>query len=304
MEPTNASQEPKKNNNKIYFLLLVVLALFTTNTILYIRNQKSNEQVVQLSDDKTRMQTEIDKIEAELDKTNNDYAVLSEEMKKQQADAREKITELREALRKGELTQKQLVLAQEDVKQLRYFVNKYVADIEELKKQNANLTNQRDSLQTTVSSVSERAQSLEKQNKDLDRKVKAAAALKAASISLTAVRVKSSGKESSVTKADNARKLNITFKLVNNEFAETGVHTCYVRILGPNGAVLGATGSAALLVNGEVLDFTLKTAIEFANDGRGYSIGWLNPSTFEKGNYTAIVYADGFVVGTGKLLLK
>lgn len=304
MEPTTFSQEPKKSNNKIYFLLLVVLALFTTNTILYIRNQKSNEQVLQLSDDKTRMQTEIDKIEAELDKANNDYAVLSEDMQKQQEEARQKISELREALRKGEITQKQLVLAQEDVKQLRYFVNKYVADIEELKQQNASLTNQRDSLQNTVSSVNERAQSLERKNKDLDRKVKAAAALKAAAITVTAVRIKSSGKESVVSKADNARKLNINFKLVSNEFAEKGVHACYVRVLSPSGAVLGATGSGALLANGDVLDFTLKTAIEFANDSRGYSIGWVNPSAFEKGSYTVMVYADGFVLGTGKVALK
>jgi hypothetical protein len=76
MENTNEFQESKKNNNKIYLLLLVVLALFTTNAILYIRNKKADERVVQLSDDKTRMQTEIDKIEADLDKANTNYTAF------------------------------------------------------------------------------------------------------------------------------------------------------------------------------------------------------------------------------------
>jgi hypothetical protein len=62
-------------------------------------------------------------------------------MKKEQATAREKISQLREALRKGELTQKQLILAQEDVKQLRYFVTKYVADIEVLRQAKRQLKN-------------------------------------------------------------------------------------------------------------------------------------------------------------------
>jgi phage shock protein A len=272
------------------------LALFTTNAILYIRNKKADEQVVQLSDDKTRMQTEIDKIEADLDKANSNYAALSDSMKNEQQSAREKISQLREALRKGELTQKQLILAQEDVKQLRYFVAKYVADIEVLRQQN-------DSLKTTVAAANEQVRSLEGQNKDLNKKVSAATALKAFGVSVTAVRIKSSGKESSVSKADPAQKLNISFNLVDNDFAQKTLHTIFMRVLDPNGNVVGATGNSTL-ASGETINFSYKTAIEFANDGRTYTLGWNNPGAFVKGEYTIIMYADGYVLGTGKISLK
>jgi phage shock protein A len=296
MENTNEFQESKKSNTKIYLLLLVVLALFTTNAILYIRNKKADERVVQLSDDKTRMQTEIDKIEADLDKANSNYAALSDSMKNEQQSAREKISQLREALRKGELTQKQLILAQEDVKQLRYFVAKYVADIEVLRQQN-------DSLKTSVAVANEQVRSLEGQNKDLNKKVSAATALKAFGVSVTAVRIKSSGKESSVSKADPAQKLNISFNLVDNDFAQKTLHTIFMRVLDPNGNVVGATGNSTL-ASGETINFSYKTAIEFANDGRTYTLGWNNPEAFVKGEYTITMYADGYVLGTGKISLK
>jgi phage shock protein A len=296
MENTNEFQESKKSNTKIYLLLLVVLALFTTNAILYIRNKKADERVVQLSDDKTRMQTEIDKIEADLDKANSNYAALSDSMKNEQETAREKISQLREALRKGELTQKQLILAQEDVKQLRYFVAKYVADIEVLRQQN-------DSLKTSVAAANEQVRSLEGQNKDLNKKVSAATALKAFGVSVTAVRIKSSGKESSVSKADPAQKLNISFNLVDNDFAQKTLHTIFMRVLDPNGNVVGATGNSTL-ASGETINFSYKTAIEFANDGRTYTLGWNNPEAFVKGEYTITMYADGYVLGAGKISLK
>jgi cell division protein FtsB len=296
MENTNEFQESKKSNTKIYLLLLVVLALFTTNAILYIRNKKADERVVQLSDDKTRMQTEIDKIEADLDKANSNYAALSDSMKKEQNTAREKITQLREALRKGELTQQQLILAQEDVKQLRNFVTKYVADIEVLRQQN-------DSLKTSVAVANEQVKVLEGQNKDLNKKVSAATALKAFGVSVTAVRIKSSGKESSVSKADPAQKLNISFNLVDNDFAQKALHTIFMRVLDPSGNVVGATGTSTL-ASGETIDFSYKTAIEFANDGRVYTLGWNNPGAFLKGQYTITMYADGYMLGTGKITLK
>ena len=296
MENTNEFQESKKSNTKIYLLLLVVLALFTTNAILYIRNKKADERVVQLSDNKTRMQTEIDKIEADLDKANSNYAALSDSMKNEQRSAREKISQLREALRKGELTQKQLILAQEDVKQLRYFVAKYVADIEVLKHQN-------DSLKTSVAAANEQVRSLEGQNKDLNKKVSAATALKAFGVLVTAVRIKSSGKESSVSKADPAQKLNISFNLVDNDFAQKTLHTIFMRVLDPNGNVVGATGNSTL-ASGETINFSYKTAIEFANDGRTYTLGWNNPEAFVKGEYSITMYADGYVLGTGKISLK
>jgi len=304
MENENVEQQPRKNSNKIYFLVAVILALLGTNAYLFFKEKKSNERIVTISDEKSRMQTEIDKIEAELDNSNSANIKLSEEMQKEQDIARAKIAELRTALKKGQLNQGQLAKAQEDIKQLRYFVTKYTADIAELKKENEALTTERNTLRTTVDSVTTKATDLEKANEELNTKVKAAAALKTASVSVTPLRVRNSGKETDVSKASTAKKLRVNFSIVNNSIAEKGMHDIYMRIIDPNGNLLISDNGSMFMADDEELQYTYKTAVEFANDGKVYSIDWTNPSEFEKGTYTVVLYADGYTMGRGTVVLR
>ena len=304
MEQNYRKEQTRKDSNKIYFLIAVIVALLGTNAYLFFKDKKSNERIVTLSDERSRMETEIDKIEAELDKANNTNLTLSTQLQEEQEVARKKIAELREQLRRGELTKGQLDKAQNDIKSLRYFVSKYAEDIEELKKQNAALTTERDSLRTTVTDVSAKASELEKQNEELNTKVKAAAALKLANVSIVPLKVKNSGKETDVTRANTAKKLRVNFTVAENTVAEKGMHDIYMRIVDPNGNLIISDNSSVFNSDGEDLQYTYKTAIEFANDGKVYSIDWTNPNKFEKGTYTVVLYADGYTMGKSSVNLR
>lgn len=304
MENQNQEQPIRKDSNKIYFLIVVILALLGTNAYLFFKDKKANDRIVTISDEKSRMQTEIDKIEAELDNASSNNIKLSEQMQQEQTIAREKIEELRAALKKGQLTQGQLSKAQEDIKQLRYFVTKYTADIEELKKQNANLTSERDVLKTTVDSVSSKANDLERQNQELNTKVQAAAALKTGNVTISAFQIRNNGKESAVTRASTTEKIRINFSVVNNSIAEKGLHDIHIRIIDPSGNLIISNNGGLFNADDEELQYTYKTAIEFANDGKLYSIDWANPGKFQKGTYTAMLYADGYTMGKGTLTLR
>ncbi len=304
METENSEQQSGKNSNKIYFLVAVILALLGTNAYLFFKEKKSNERIVTISDEKSRMQTEIDKIEAELDNSNSANIRLSEDMQKEQDLARAKIAELRASLKKGQLNQGQLAKAQEDIKQLRYFVTKYTADISELRQQNAALTTERNTLRTTVDSVSTMASNLERVNEELNTKVMAAAALKVGNVSVVPLRVRGSGKESAVTRANTAKKLRVNFTIVNNAIAEKGMHDIYMRIIDPSGNLLLSSNGSMFMADDEELQYTYKTAVEFANDGKIYTIDWTNPAEFEAGTYTVVLYADGYTMGRGTVALR
>lgn len=303
MDNLNQEQPVKKDSNKIYFLVAVILALLGTNAYLFFKDKKANDRIVTISDEKTRMQTEIDKIEAELDNASGLNLQLSEQMQSEQDIARKKIDELRTALRKGTLTQGQLAKAQEDIKQLRYFVTKYTADIEELKKQNAHLTTERDELKSTVDSVSTKASSLEKQNELLTSKVQVAAALKSGAVSVSAIAVKNNGKESSTSRANSTDKLRIAFNIVENAVADLGLYEVYLRIVDPSGNLIISNNGETFPADGEELQYTYKTAIEFANDGKLYSIDWVH-NDFKKGSYGVILYSRGYVMGKGSVSLR
>jgi DNA repair ATPase RecN len=275
-----------------------------TNAYLFFKDKKANDRIVTISDEKTRMQTEVDKIEAELDNASGDNVKLSEQMQNEQTMAREKIQELRIALKKGQLTQGQLKKAQEDIKQLRYFVTKYTADIDVLRKQNITLITERDELKTAVDSVSSKANDLERQNQELSTKVQAAAALKTGNVSVSAFEIRNNGKENGVTRASTAEKIRINFSAVNNSIAEKGLHDIYFRVIDPSGDLIVSTNGGLFTADDEELQYTYKTAIEFANDGKAYSIDWANPAKFEKGTYTIVLYADGYTMGKGAVILR
>lgn len=297
-------QAPKKNSNVIYFLIVVILALLGTDVYLYIKKNNSDVKIVYQNDEKTRLQTELDSLEAQIEQVNSGKTKMSAEMTEKNDSLKSKIKVLRRELAKGKLTVAELTKAQEDVKQLRYFVTKYTADIEELKKQNASLTTERDTLKTNLTTVSEKATTLEKQNQDLNTKVQVASALKTANTSVVAYKIKGNGKESDVTRSKPAKKLKINFTVASNAVAQKGPHDIYVRVIDPTGNLITSTDGGTFNADGQDLQSTYKTSIDFKDDGSGYTIDWINPSAFQKGTYTILLYADGYTMGKTSITLK
>jgi hypothetical protein len=301
-----SGQPPKKNSNVIYFLIVVVLALLGTDVYLYLQKNKSDTKIVYQDDERNRLKIELDSLEAQIEQVNTGKAKMSTEMRAKNDSLQSKIKVLRSELAKGKLTKAELGKAQEDVKQLRYFVTKYTADIEELKKQNTTLTTERDTLKTNLASTTEKAATLEKQNQDLDSKVKIASALKLGGASIVAYKIKNSGKEVDVTRASPAKKIKINFTIAENSIAEKRLHDVYVRVIDPTGNLITDPKDAGTFSSdGQDLQYTYKTSIDFKDDGSGYTIDWVNPALpFQKGTYTVLLYADGSTMGKSTFTLK
>jgi Fe-S cluster assembly iron-binding protein IscA/prefoldin subunit 5 len=302
----NQSGQPsKKNSNVIYFLIVVVLALLGTDVYLYLQKNKSDTKIVYQHDEQTRLQTELDSLESQIEQVNAGKAKMTTEMQAKNDSLRAKIKVLRSQLAKGKLTKAELVKAEEDVKQLRYFVTKYTADIEELKKQNVSLTTERDTLKTNLATVAKKADTLTKQNQDLDAKVKVAQALKLAMANVVAYKIKGSGKEVDVTRAGPAKKIKINFTVASNSIAEKSLHDIYVRIIDPTGNLITPTDGGTFNADSQDLQYTYKTSIDFKDDGTQYTIDWVNPNLpFQKGTYTVLLYADGGTMGKTGFTLK
>ena len=301
-----SGQTPKKNSNVIYFLIVVVLALLGTDVYLYLQKNKSDTKIIYQDDERNRLKIELDSLEAQIEQVNTGKAKMTAAMKAKNDSLESKIKVLRVQLAKGKLTKAELAKAQEDVKQLRYFVTKYTADIEELKKQNTSLSNERDTLKINLAATSAKATDLEKQNQDLDTKVKVASVLKLAQANVVAYKIKGSGKEVDVTRASPAKKIKINFTVAENSIAEKRMHDVYVRILDPTGNLITDPKDAGTFQSeGQDLQYTYKTSIDFKDDGSGYTIDWVNPAPpFVKGTYQVLLYADGGKMGTTTFSLK
>ncbi|BAU52112.1 hypothetical protein [Mucilaginibacter gotjawali] len=297
-------QTPKKNSNVIYFLIVVVLALLATDVYLYLQKNKSDTRIVYQDTERTRLQTELDSLEAQIEQVNSGKAKLSTEMQAKNDSLQSKIKVLRQELAKGKLTQAELNKAQEDIKQLRYFVTNYTAQIEELKKQNTTLASERDTLKTNLAVAAKKDSTLSKQNEDLGAKVKVGSAIKLATADVVAYKIKGSGKEVDVKRASPAKKIKINFTVASNSLAEKGMHDIFIRIIDPTGNLITETDSGNFNADGQDLQFTYKTSIDFKDDGSVYTIDWVNPAAFQKGTYTVLLYADGYTMGKTSFMLK
>lgn len=305
-------QTPAKKSNLVYFLIVGLLALLASNAYLYFQKRTSDEKLIyQKNDDnrvlvntQTTLKASLDSLTTQLDSANSGKHRMSQELQAKDEQLKAKIAQLRKALANGNLSAGELHSAQEDIKQLRYFVTKYTADIEELKQQNASLTTERDTLRTNLATVNQKATTLQQQNQELNTKVQAAASLKTSAVSVTAYKIKNSGKEVDVTRASTAKKIKVNFTVTTNELAEKGFHDIYLRVIDPTGNLVtsGTTGNFA--INGQDLQYTYKSAIDYKNDGSGYTIDWVNPAEFQKGTYAVLLYADGYQMGKSSFNLR
>lgn len=299
------NQEPinKVDRNKVYFLVIVIAALLGINAYLYFKDKQQSSRFVTVSTEKDRLNLEVEKIEAELDKVNLLNVTLSDKLQQEQKLARDKIAELKLSLQKGQLTQGDLDAAQEQIKELKEFVKNYNDQIVRLEKENSYLRTERDSLKTTANNYSEKADHLERENENLNAKVKVGAALKAGTIRTEAYKVKSSGKNILVTRASTANKLTIKFSIVSNALAEKNYHKVYLRVFDPAGNLI-ADESNTFVIDGQQMQYS--SAIEFGynDDDTAYKIEWTNPKEFIKGKYAIILYADGFVMGKDQIVLR
>jgi myosin heavy subunit len=305
MENQSGQQQPKKNSNVIYFLIVVVLALLGTDVYLYLQKNNSDKKIVYQHDEQTRLQTELDSLESQVEQVTAGKTKMTAALTAKNDSLKSTIKILRAKLAKGKLTTQELAKVQEDVKQLRYFVTKYTADIDELKKQNTNLTNERDTLKTNLATVAKKVDTLSKQNEDLGAKVKVAQAIKLAASDVVAYKIRGSGKEVDVTRASPAKKLKINFTVASNTLATKALHDIYVRVIDPTGNLITAPDSGTFSADGQDLQYTYKTSIDFKDDGTQYTIDWVNPTLpFQKGTYTILLYADGSTMGKTGITLK
>lgn len=298
-----SGQTPKKNSNVIYFLIVVVVALLGTDIYLYLQKNKSDVIIVNQNDDKARLKVELDSLDAQVQALNASKTKLSAAMQAKNDSLISKIKVLRTQLAKGKLTAGELRQAQGEILNLRASVAQYTHSIDSLEKSNASLRVERDTLRSNVAVAKTKNDTLTKQNQDLNNKVQIASALKVAQLGVTAYKIKGSGKEVEVSRANPAKKIKILFTVAANAVAAKGSHDIYVRVIDPTGNFIpGDAGTFSS--DGQNLQYTYKTSIDFKDDGATYPIDWINPSPFQKGTYTVILYADGYTMGKTSFSLK
>jgi len=302
----NSVDDPvgKRDNSKVYFFIIAIAALLATNIYFYVKFKSSGEKLYTVTLQKENLQTEIDRIEAELDNLKSQDFESNEALINAEKTARIKIEELRTALEKGEVTDVQVERAKQEVVRLKDQVSKMKDEVTGLKIKNELLAESNLQLKEESELNKTRANTLSTEKRQLSDKISKASNLKVSNIHIAGVEMKKSGDVELETKAKRIDKMQINFTIADNPLADTGKKDIYVRIINPKGNLI-ANSEDLFYVHGEKLQYTFKQSINFSNNGQEYQMAWSDQDhKFQKGAYTILLYADNAIMGRSSIVFK
>ena len=223
-----------------------------------------------------------------------------------------------------------LVAARRQLKELRSQTDGYLAQLEEMRIANAQLsennerlTSERDLLSSDLQVsrqqnenlnseravlVSEREQ-LTSTNQELSRKVGIASVIKTNNVIVVGQKERSSGKYVDRKNAKSVDRLYVCFNSLDNGVARPGNESFQLRIINPGGETIqiDAEGSGVLTSaeTGDKIPYTKSVDFSFDGAAASHCAEWKVASQqYAKGTYTAELYNKGFFVGQGTVVLK
>lgn len=299
---------------KIVFgaIIAVVVGLAVLAVILIIGNSRHaddayrNQQTVDslmLANDRLELTNEFDKINADFNAFEDQQIYLkNDSLVLQYNEAKQKVENLLKQLdaekRDNSRNKERIKRLEAEISTLRGIVKHYLEEIKRLGEENEGLKREIESVTARNEELASQVSTTTSANKELAQTVRLAKKLNITGLSLTAYNKKDKP-EKNVTKA---RKLGVSFTVSPNNTAAPGRKDFYVRIISPEGSLLGGGGSFSY--DGATLNSTAHRSMEYDNGELGVSVYWTVNSTLTPGEYTVEVFCDGYRLGSRRIAMR
>lgn len=306
MEDASSAPNPeplkqKRSNTWIYGVIIALL--LGTNVYLFLRgkNQQKNletkQQLLEQADTSmAALQGEYNASLARLDDLTGKNAQLDKMLKEKDSELTKTKARIQEILSKNKATEQEITEARGLIRKLNTRITGYEQQIATLKKQNTELTLERDSVVVT--------------NTDLQQKVNLAKVLHASNIRLKGIKLTNGGrKEKETEKARRVDLLRITFDIDENRIAESGSKELAICITNPNGELLSnaALGSGSFTTaDGQSRYYSVSKSVMLQTEQpvKDVNVDWQQSSEYTKGAYSVEIYHQGFLIGKGSVNLR
>ena len=331
-EPNKFTPAPKPQKNRSTLLGVIIAVLAIALVVLGIsfmnrgtENAQVRTELMEMEQFKAQAEKQYYESLAELEEmrgSNDELNALIDQQKEELRLQNEKITSLTRDSRN-------LAAARRELDDLKQKTTGYLAELEELRlanaelsEQNNQLTNERDMLsndlqvsqQTNEQLNSERAvlvserEELTTTNNRLSEKVDIASVIKTNNLVAEGQKQRNSGRWVGRNNAKNVERLYVCFNSLDNAVADSGEESFQMRIVNPNGETLSiaSEGSGVLTTSeGEQVPYTKSIPFNFDGDAANHCAEWSVPGQeYAEGNYTVELYNKGSLVGTTQLELK
>jgi uncharacterized protein YeeX (DUF496 family) len=297
----NNPQSEKKNKNTLWVVLLAVSVLLN----IYQWRKQSNtvtvyeQRVDTLVIERVNVEKELTETRGEL----NNYKGMNAQLDSLLADANNKVDaqdkRIKSLIKKEKSATELNAKLKGELNELRAMREEYLSKIDSLLVTNQMLKEEKEQLTTSVKSLT----------KNLESTVSTASVLAAEYFKTTSYKKKAEGKYTTTALAKRTNKMEVCFDILDNKIAKAGEKNIYLRILTPDGKVMGerATGSGTFKKggSGEEVMYSSASTIKYANTKQNVCLNYEEAERiYPKGTYNVEIYVDGNMSGTTTFSLK
>lgn len=255
--------------------------------------QLTNEQLM-LSNEFDAINSEFSQYENQIMKIDNDSVLAKYQAAKTRIESL--MAELDQARREGNKSKAQIAQLQNKIRDLqgeidtlKALLRHYIAQIDSLGRENEGLRAENTEIKVQNQELSTRVENTTRRAEELSERMTLAEKLNVTGVSLTALK-KNGKNEKNVTKA---QQLMVSFTIPQNNSTPVGNKTIYLRIISPEGQLLGGAGSFSF--EGGSVGYTARKVIEYAGQEiSGIRIYWDVNATLNPGTYTVELFCDNY----------
>ena len=300
-----------KNNSgrNILTAVLVVALLGTWGYIIFDKNKTRQEkqdlttQIVTSDSSKNELQRELDDAALRLDALKTSNVKADSLLKTKDKDVQALKSRVQSILNDKNATAAQLSEARRLIAQLKGNIDTYTAEIETLKTQNTQLTEEKRVVTQQRDVVQKNYDSANQVIAQKENVIDVGSTLHASNFKIEGIKEKSGGKEKVTTTAKRVDKLRISFDIDENRITQSGQKDIYISITAPDGnpVVVDALGSGKFVTrDGVERAFTKRIQINYVQGQKEpVTVEWTQNSNFQTGNYKIEIYNNGFKIGEG-----
>jgi hypothetical protein len=296
---TNTYQKQPEKKPSTALVVLVILLSIAVIILGYKFFTKSNqlgqttEEKAILEDVKSDLEKQLRDMIVEYDslKTTNDSVngLLDNEQGK-----------IKNLLRMQATDAEKIRKYQGELETLRKVMRSYIVQIDSLNTRNRELTTENVQVKEQLTTVETKNVELSKEREILNTQVQLAKVLSAKNIMATPLN--KSDRENS--KMSKVAKVKVCFTIRENSVSEAGTKDIYMRIIRPDEVVLPSGSGETFAFNGEQVIFSAKRQLEYENKDIDMCIFWDKNADLIAGNYTVILYAENYEIGSATFTLK
>lgn len=286
-----------------FIALIVVLIINNNNTTNAVNKAEARADSLAIANDQLLLTNEFNQLNADFNQYEDQQIYLkNDSLVKKYNEARLKVegllTELNQEKQSNAANRKRIRDLENEIKTLKGIVKHYLEEIKRLGEENEGLKKEIEQVNQRNQQLASQVSVTTTQNEQLTQTVKLAKKLNVTGVSLVAYNKK--GKtEKNITKA---KQLGVSFIVNPNNTAAAGMKDFYIRIITPEGNLLGGGGSFQL--DGSTVQCTAHRQIEYTNEEVSISVYWDVNTTLTPGDYTVEIFADGYRLASKHFSMK